>query len=112
MPEQNQKKVCFVYAFSKSISGQMLATTILVDALKGKAHTTEIKLPALQPGSMRYFLFAGRLAHSWLQSVIQARSSARFHFTIGQTWMSLLRDMVPVCAVRFINSGAHIILCL
>ena len=61
---------------------------------------------------MRYVRFSLRLVQAWIKTFRNARKADRFHFTIGQTWISFLRDSVPVSIVRMLNRNALLVFSL
>jgi glycosyltransferase involved in cell wall biosynthesis len=102
-------RVCFFVAGGKLLSGQRLATTLIIDALSDEIDSTIVELPTLDRGPFQHVRFLGGLFRSWIECCRAARQSDIFHFSLGQTWTAFVRDAVPLLIVSlFKRSGRRL----
>lgn len=94
-------KLLAIYSVGKGITGQVAATLMLIDILKGQGwQVNPVKLPALDRNQhSRYgaiLVYLVRLAGAWLSAPRYLFSRPDYvYLNIGQTVVALLRDWVP-----------------
>lgn len=111
-PKQFTRRVCFVYAAGDAFSGQRFATELLTQYLPRRFLLRSIHLPVLGQSRFRYFRFLADLLSAWAKIAVSLGRFEAFHFSLGQTWVSFVRDIVPVLLIKTLSRRAELIFSL
>ena len=110
--------VWFIYALSRSFSGQWAATELIIENLIKKGwHCRRITLPtldrAISNSLLRYYGFLSELLCSWLKfSSLLFVNTPVIYVNLGQSMASFLRMWLPYMFVCRIRSDKKIVISL